>query len=72
MMKKTKAKIGGFDGEIAILETGSGNINLPKDMLPDTAKEGDVVFLSVASEEEALRNREELAQSLLNEVLKEE
>ncbi len=72
MMKKTKGTIDRFDEGFAVVSTEFGSVNMPKDMLPDTAKTGDVIYLEVASEEEASRNREELAQSLLNEVLKEE
>lgn len=59
-----------FEGEFAILKTnGQPDISWPKQKLPEGAKEGSVIYLFVAlthNDEE----RERLAKSLLNTILK--
>ena len=36
-----------FDGEFAIIETDKGMVSIPRSDVPDAAREGDVLELSV-------------------------
>lgn len=48
-----------FEGDVAVIEYDNGNhFNLPRASLPESAKEGDVIALTIdADETEARRNR---------------
>ena len=46
-----------FEGNFAVVETDSGMINVPRFDLPDGAKEGDVLLLSVDSDGTASRKK---------------
>lgn len=35
-----------FEGSLAVLETDNGNITLSRELLPDTAREGDILVYS--------------------------
>ena len=71
-MKKTKAIIDRFEGDFAVVLAGSESLDILKKMIPEGVKEGDVVYITITSDEEETKSQEELARSLLNEVLKEE
>lgn len=70
-MKKTKLTVDRFEGNLAVL-TGEYDLEIPKDLLPEDAKEGDVLNLTFTNDEEETKSKDELARSLLNEVLKDE
>ncbi len=45
-----------FEGEFAIIEIGGGiTVNMPKLLLPENAKEGDVIKIIVDEEETSAR-----------------
>lgn len=71
-MKKTKVTLDRFEGDFAVVLVGSENLNIPKKMMPEDSKEGDVVYITISSDNTETENQEELARSILNEVLKEE
>jgi len=70
-MKKTQGVIDRFEGDFAVISINSKYVDIPKELIPEDAKEGDVIFIAVLKNEEEKKNQEELAKSLLNEVLKE-
>ena len=57
-----------FEGEYAVLETDSGMKNVPRDMLPEEAREGDVVELKngayTINKKAAEKRRRELRKKL--------
>ncbi|WP_164174055.1 DUF3006 domain-containing protein [Ruminococcus flavefaciens] len=57
-----------FEGEYAVLETDSGMKNVPRDMLPEEAREGDVVELKngayTINKKAAEKRRRELREKL--------
>lgn len=55
-----------FDGEWAIIEYDGQIFSLPRSLLPESAKEGDVVKLSVVIDYEATSERKKKAKSLLD------
>jgi hypothetical protein len=71
-MKKTKAIVDRFEGDSAVLIIESQSLNIPKNLITENVKEGDVVYITVTNDEEETKGQEELARSLLNEVLGEE
>lgn len=71
-MKKTKATVDRFEGDFAVIIAESVSIDVPKSMLPENAKEGNAVYITITNDTEETKTQEELARNLLNEVLKEE
>ncbi|RJO62295.1 DUF3006 domain-containing protein [candidate division WS5 bacterium] len=71
-MKKTKAVIDRLEGDFAVILADSELLNIPKRMLPEGSKEGDVVYITITGEREEAKAQENLAKDLLNEVLREE
>lgn len=71
-MKKTKAVIDRFEGDFAVVSVNSEFLNIPKSLLPEESKEGEVVYITITDEEKETRVKENLAKDLLNEVLREE
>lgn len=57
-----------FEGEYAVLETDSGMKNVPRDMLPEESREGDVVELKngayTVNKKAAEKRRRELREKL--------
>jgi hypothetical protein len=57
-----------FEGEYAVLETDSGMKNVPRDMLPEESREGDVVELKngayTINKKAAEKRRRELREKL--------
>lgn len=53
-----------FEGDWAVIECGSKTFNLPKDLLPKEAKEGDVVAIKVFIDREATARRKEEIEKL--------
>lgn len=72
VMKKTKAVIDRFEGDFAVVSVNSEFLNIPKSLLPEESKEGEVVYITITDEEKETRVKENLAKDLLNEVLREE
>ncbi|MEK7447628.1 MAG: DUF3006 domain-containing protein [Patescibacteria group bacterium] len=71
-MKKTKATLDRFEGDFAVVLVGSQSLNIPKKMMPESVREGDVVYITITNDKTETESQEELARSLLNEVLKED
>ncbi len=70
VINELKAAIDRFEGNFAVLRYGEGEILWPKDKLFEGAAESDTVVLVLKSDKDATKDREDLAKSLLNEVLK--
>jgi len=66
-----KGVIDRFEGNMAVLKLDNGaEINWPKENLYAEAKEGDVVKLFAAPDGADTAEREALAKSILNELLR--
>jgi hypothetical protein len=59
-----------FEGKLAVLTYGDGEVLWPKDKLPDHVKEGEILVLEAKSDADATKDRTELAKAVLNELLK--
>ena len=60
-----------FEGSFAVVKLDDGqNLNWPKKYLPAGAAAGEVVKLKLLTEIGAEAERQELAKSILNEILK--
>ncbi|MFH2136015.1 MAG: DUF3006 domain-containing protein [Patescibacteria group bacterium] len=69
-MKSIKAAIDRFEGDSAVIKTEDGQeIIWPKKDLPEDAKEGTAVRLSVSTNQSDEEERTKLAKTLLNEIL---
>lgn len=71
-MKKTKATIDRFEGDFAVVLVESESFDIPKKMISEDAREGDIVYITITNSIEETENQEDLARNILNEVLKEE
>jgi len=71
-INELKTTIDRFEGDYAVLSYGSGTIEWPKDKLPSGAAEGDVIVLTAQKDADATKSREELARTVINEILKKE
>ncbi|MBU1146224.1 DUF3006 domain-containing protein [Patescibacteria group bacterium] len=70
MNKFIKAAIDRFEGDSAVIKTEDGQeIIWPKQDLPEDAKEGTAVRLSVSTNQSDEEERTKLAKTLLNEIL---
>lgn len=72
-MQKISVVIDRFEGEKAVLKLEDGQtLIVPIEFLPEEASEGDVLRLSFGNDREEKEKKENLAKSLLNEMLKKE
>lgn len=69
-INELKTIVDRFEGDYAVLNHHGEQIFWPKDKVPDDIKEGDVLVLTAKKEEDALKDREELAKTVINELLK--
>ena len=69
-INELKTTIDRFEGEYAVLTFGHEQLLWPKHKLPDHAKEGDILVLSAKRDEDARKDREALAKTVINELLK--
>jgi len=70
MNKFLKAVIDRFEGESAVIKLEDGQeIIWPKNDLPEDAKEGSALRLSVSTSQSDEEERTKLAKTLLNEIL---
>lgn len=67
---KVKTILDHIKGDLAVLSGEKGVIELPKRLLPKNIKEGDPVYISLATEEGERKQREIKAKELLNEILR--
>lgn len=66
-----RAVIDRFEGELAVIEFEDGYKNIPRQMLPDEAREGDVLVLQDEHwiiDSEATYRRKEKTQKLAEEL----
>ncbi|MFA5129020.1 MAG: DUF3006 domain-containing protein [Patescibacteria group bacterium] len=69
-MKFIKAAIDRFEGDSAVIKTEDGQELLwPKLDLPEDAKEGAALRLSISTNQSDEEERTKLAKTLLNEIL---
>lgn len=68
-INELKVTIDRFEGDFAVLHYGEGELNWPKNNLPEKSKEGDVMILVAKRDDDARKDREELARTVLNEIL---
>jgi len=71
-MKKTKATIDRFEGDFAVVLVESESFDIPKKIIPEDVREGDVVYVTITNNTEETENQQDLARNILNEGLKEE
>jgi len=69
-INELKVTVNRFEGEFAVLTYGEGQILWPKHKVPEHTKDGDVLVLVAKRDVDATKDREELAKTLLNEILK--
>ncbi|NIM47485.1 MAG: DUF3006 family protein [Candidatus Aenigmarchaeota archaeon] len=68
--KSVEGVIDRFEEDLAVIKVDFGEIVWPKDKLPKGVGEGSVIHLKINSDKEETENKEELAKSLLKEILK--
>lgn len=66
---KIKGVIDRIEENSVVIRTDFKEIVWPKDKLPIDAREGSVVYLDISTEKEEEKRRDQLAKSLLNEIL---
>ncbi len=69
-IQELKTTIDRIEGEYAVLVYGKEQLLWPKDKLPAHAKEGDTLVLTAKRDVDARKDREELAKTVINELLK--
>lgn len=57
-----------FEGEMAVIEYDRGTFDIPRNLLPAEAKEGDVLELSISIDKKATEERKKKIGELLSEV----
>lgn len=66
-----QATVDRFEGEYAILKTEDGEeLKWPRKNLPSSVHEGNILYLQTMLNTEKEAEREKLAKTLLNEILK--
>lgn len=68
-MQTREVVVDRIEGSTAVLTLDDGQeLNWPTDELPSDASEGDVLKLSLVTDEELTRDREGTAKAILNEI----
>lgn len=57
-----------YEGAMAILEYSEGTFSVPRLLLPQTAKEGDVLQVSIQLDENATGQRRQRIRKLMDDV----
>lgn len=57
-----------FEGETAVVEYNGRTFDLPRELLPVDAKEGDVIRLSVAVDKEETKKRKQKIDNLVDDI----
>ena len=70
IINELKVTIDRFEGHFAVMTYGEGEIQWPKNKLPEHISEGDVMVLVAKKDVDATKDRTELAKTMLNELLK--
>ncbi len=58
-----------FEGDMAVIEAGGNTYNIPAIILPENAKEGDVITTQIHKEE--TENKKQEARNLLDSLFNE-
>ena len=67
--KTTILTLDRFENGSAVLIGEQVEIILPKKLIPKSVKEGDIIHLTVSSDEAETKKRQKSAKELLNEIL---
>ena len=67
--KTTIFSIDRFENGSAVLIGEHAEVVVPKKLIPKSTKEGDIVHLTISSDESETNRREKTAKELLNEIL---
>jgi len=59
-----------FEGEYALIEINRRIFHIPKVLLPKEAKEGDVITIQIAVDEEATKKQKQSIDKLADELFK--
>jgi hypothetical protein len=70
IINELKTTVDRLEGKFAVLAYGSEELLWPKDKLPEHTHEGDAMVLVAKKDEDATKDRTELAKTMLNELLK--
>ena len=57
-----------FEGNMAVIEYNGRTFDLPKNLLPKEAKEGDVLKISIEVDREETEKRRKRIKNLMNEL----
>lgn len=68
--KSCQFSIDRFEGSSAVLVGEKIEVLIPKKLIPKNLDEGDVIHLTLSSDEAETSKREKSAKKLLNEILK--
>ncbi|MFA5384179.1 MAG: DUF3006 domain-containing protein [Eubacteriales bacterium] len=60
-----------FEGSWAVIEYGESTFNLPRALLPENAKEGDLINLSVTIDQKGTMTRRKAVDKLADRLFKE-
>ena len=69
-MNQTLFIVDRFEGEWAVIEYGRKMFNIPKNVLPNDLKEGDVLNIQFTINEEETRKRKEMIEKLTQSLFK--
>ena len=61
-----------FEGDLAIIELEDTTFNVPKTLLPQEAKEGDIIDISITVDQEATVIRKQQIDTLFKDLFEEE
>ena len=57
-----------FEGNWAVVEYGDKTFNFPKELLPENAKEGNVLSFNVQIDEKETENRKKIIETLAKDL----
>jgi hypothetical protein len=57
-----------FEGDSAVIEYGNKTFNVPKELLPENAKEGNVLSFKVQINEKETLNRNKIIENLAKDL----
>lgn len=67
-MNNKRLIIDRFEGEFAVMDYGGTMFNLPRELLPPTAKEGDVLILQLSIDNATTQERREHIRRLMDRL----
>ena len=56
-----------FEGDWAVIEYGGTTFNLPRSLLPQDVKEGDVITISISVDETVTKERKQNSEEMLKD-----